>query len=126
MRMVKKSLCLWPLQDNCEENRSCENLQAKEHQKIACIEDNTIMNLKSLHESFPKVNSAWEINHLSNLIMLRIKLITSTKSHTAFQELSIWEDAETKMCNVHLSTLDAIIKDDIKKIKGQIYRRSQL
>ena len=81
---------------------------------MAHIEDDAIINLNSLHETFPKVSLAQEIDHLSNLIMLRRKMMTTNKFHAAFQGLTICENTDTKLCETHSSTLDAIIEDYIK------------
>ena len=57
--------------------------------------EHAVLNLKLLPESFYKVSLSWEINYLNNLIKLRRKMMTSNKSHAAFQRLNICEHAGT-------------------------------
>ena len=62
-------------------------------------EQNTIVNLKSSHESFPKVNPCWDVQFLNNVISLRRKLMTFDSSHESFQVITICEDENTELHN---------------------------
>ena len=56
--------------------------------------------------------------------MLRRQIMTSINSHTAFQELTIYKDVDTKLCNVHLTTLDTTIEDEIKNSNIKFIKKS--
>ena len=82
--------------------------------EIAYVEQNAIVNLKLLHDSFPKVNSSWDVQFLNNVIVLRRKLMTPDKSHTSFQVLTICEDKSTKIYNAIMSNPEETLAEYIK------------
>ena len=55
--------------DSRNKKRSFQNAQSEDAEERYFIEKNTIVNLKFLHECFPKVNSWWDIQLLSNVIV---------------------------------------------------------
>ena len=87
---------------------------------MACVEQSTIVNLKLLHESFPKVNSCRDAQLLSNVIALRRKLMTFDNSHADFQVLTIYEDESTKLCNAIFSDLEEMIVEKIKSTNAEM------
>ena len=48
--------------------------------------------------------------------------MTSNKSHVAFQELTIYEDAGTKLHNINLSTPEEIMEDNVNKSNTKIMK----
>ena len=83
--------------------------------EIACVEKNAIVHLKLLHDSLTKVKSSWNGQFLNNVIILGRKLMTSDKSHAAFQVLTICEDENTKLHNAILSNPEEMTVENIKK-----------
>ena len=82
--------------------------------EISYVGQNTIANLKLLHESFPKVTSSWDFQFLNNVVVLRRKLMTSDKPHAAFQVITICEDENTKLYNDVTSNPEEMIVENIK------------
>ena len=55
------------------------------------------------------------MDYLGSVAKLRRKLTTSNKSHAAFQEITICEDAQKKVCIINLLTPNQIAEDNVKK-----------
>ena len=73
---------------------------------------NTILNLNSLHETFPKASSAWEHAKFKNGIKLRRKLKTENDECSDFQEVSICENIDAKLHDIDVSTPLEIIEEN--------------
>ena len=48
--------------------------------------------------------------------------MTSNNYHAALEKLTIYKDVDTKLHKPHLSTLDEIIEDDIKKSNAKFMK----
>ena len=54
--------------------------------------------------------------------MLRRQTMPSSNYHAVFQELTIYEDADTKLHDAHLTIPDAILEDDIKNSNSKFMK----
>ena len=102
--------------------QSYQNTQAEEATERHFFEKNTILNLKLLHEYFPKVNPYWDIQLLNNVIVMKLKVMTSNNSHAYFQVLTICEDENTRLHDVILSNLEDKIVENIKNTNAEIMK----
>ena len=66
-----------------------------------------------MYETFPKASSAWEHVKFKNNIKLRREFKTENNEHSAFQEMSIYENINTKLHNINVSTPFEIIEENI-------------
>ena len=93
-----------PTRHSRTNKRNYDMLAQKEAQKMTCVEENIINNLKSLWAFFPKISSGWEMDLADNFIILRRKSLATNKLHADFQQMLMCEDANTKFLNINAST----------------------
>ena len=86
----------------------------EESSKLACKENNTILNLENLHETFPKLNSTWEIIKLEFNVKSRRQLKSENNECSAFQEMSIYKNADTKLYDINVSTPVEVIAENVE------------
>ena len=72
-----------------------------------------MLNLNSLHETFPKVSSAWEHMKFKNNIKLRRELKTEHNECSAFQETSVYKNVDAKFHDINISTPFEFVEENI-------------
>ena len=102
-----------PARDQRNNKRRYEILQSEEAKKLTYMQENVMLNVHVLHETFPKVSLAWNLLYFDNFIKLRRELKSENNVRSANQEITIYEDLDAKSCNINVSTPNEIIEENI-------------
>lgn len=81
-----------PTRDIRANKRRMRIVQAEEAKKKACIENDTMTDMQTLHATFPKLSKSWELFEFASFLKIRRNLMTSDKMHSAMQEIITHEN----------------------------------